>query len=180
MLIFVGKTSISLPPHRHGASDQHESTRQTNPLDSTNRTSWCSDVASSSMWRHTREPWQDTHGTPMSTSVDKPWVAQPRTQHEYTMILIATWWRSSLVESHGNNTLPLVTRTRPCDERPPKNRSGETTVACKVDYEAVLQDFVKNIGTESRTSVTSTRRSPGAVMDVASGTDRPNLRASSR
>ena len=63
-----------------------------------------SDVTSSWMWRHTGGSRQDTHGTPVSSAVQRPWVAQPLTQHS--------------TRAH---------EAQFSDGRRPNNRSGETT-----------------------------------------------------
>ena len=45
---------------------------------STNRASWCPDVASSWMWRSTGGSRQDTHGTPVLATAERLWVTQPQ------------------------------------------------------------------------------------------------------
>ena len=44
------------------------------------RTNLRSDVASSWMWRHTSRSQQDTRCTPVSNTMESPWVSHPRTQ----------------------------------------------------------------------------------------------------
>ena len=53
---------------------------------------------------HTGGYRQNTHGTPVPIQMQRSGVSQLRAQQEYTVMHITTWWRTLLVQSHGNST----------------------------------------------------------------------------